>query len=923
MAGDPISIIHAGTVLLQHLKHHTEQLIWWLRAGNFQNYSFLGTANSLQPSLPVVSNSASLTGSVCDFSRVSAPAATSAWLLPSTSGTSFQPLMGSAYLYQHSSTALVSGVTGQNQILTAPASYPSIFEWNVTGGTEKKSSSLGDFTLTVIDQDTAGSSMSMTAQYDKTSDAYAMVPVYPSLSARLVQATPFQIPSQGQSLSLPYQEGNQVYYYDQNTLGTLLSGELGPCLQSYGSVPYAGVRATASQPEMVMVLKEVQPTNVLPSVSTPGIYYSVSAQPITETNSQVMETSLGMEASLGLQPPSQTFCLPQPPEFPNSCSSRNIQILESNQPTELGDISITPIQSSSDFLTLPPTPREEQMDSKNLDEINNMLSKPLDAYQIAIENQDPPLLPLEIPDIHQLLASIGPLDQEEKPHYENINLEKNSLSLEDQGTLENGTEFSSSFPDLTALVDNIHLPEIFSCLKDLDQTESPTIIKSNDIRAIVMNQGQENSSIKEGPGDRVRKNKHKASEPPDGTPQAKIQSRNPECPLEGEEVTCSDAGNNRSPVHTIQHSNSKPQKAASNRNSKAKGHGQEKNKRTREKSSKKAEERKQPGNTVKAEEKPTAPKTKRKRNQPELCQEIFKKPRSCLSMHILESVQVFHALGKKNDKKTGISSSRALGISGSSKDPRPCPAMKPWLEVKDPEKSQVKSQKPDIGAEKECPSSSQYELPPPGKVKLIPLPFLTPEKPQPRPAYRRPQSLASRKPNVAYPAQPGSTSSAQPMAVNQSQPATANPSWMRPAKPAQPVLNSAIQSGFTTSTQPSVPPSAASRPAPYKTSSCTSLQQDPASTVVTKPQPLPYKPQNQYLLQDFALQPIPWRKPNVPEPVMSTPITEEQRPEREAMKKKAQQERENAAKYTALGKVQFFIEREKEMEISRYYGYIM
>uniref|UniRef100_A0A8D2H2N4 Uncharacterized protein n=1 Tax=Urocitellus parryii TaxID=9999 RepID=A0A8D2H2N4_UROPR len=247
-------------------------------------------------SLPVVSNSASLTGNVCDFSRVSAPAATSAWLLPSTSGTSFQPLMGSAYLYQHSSTAMV-------------------------------------ILLTIF-------------------------------------------------------------------------------LDSF----------------------------------------------------VVMETSLGMEASLGLQPPSQTFCLPPPPEIPNSCSSRNIQILESNPPTELGDISITPLQSSSDFLTLPPTPREEQMESKNLDEINTMLSKPLDAYQLAIENQDPPLLPLEIPDIHQLLASIGPLDQEEMPHCENINLENHSLSLQDQGTLENEIDFSSDFPDLAALVDDIHLPELFSLL---------------------------------------------------------------------------------------------------------------------------------------------------------------------------------------------------------------------------------------------------------------------------------------------------------------------------------------------------------------------------------------------------------------------------------------------------------------------------
>ncbi|KAG3267063.1 hypothetical protein H1C71_034502 [Ictidomys tridecemlineatus] len=893
-------------------------------AENFQNSSLHGNADSLQLSLPVVINAASLIGSVCNFSRASAPAATSAWLLPSTCGTSFQPLMGSAYLYQHSSTAMVSGVTGQNQIPMASASYPSIFEWDITGNAEKSSSTLGDFTLTVIDQNTAGCSRSMTAQYDKTSDANVMVPVYPTLSARLVQAAPSQNPNKDHSLSLPYQEGSQVYYYDQNSLGTLLSGDHGPCLQSYGSVPYAGSSAAASQPEMVTVLKEVQPTNVLPSVSTHGIYYSLPTQPITETNFQVMETSLGMEASLGLQPPSQTFCLPQSPEFPNSCSSRNIQILERNPPTALGDISIiTPVQSSSDFLALPPNQSQEQTEIKNLCEIKTMLSEPLDAYQIAMENQDPPLLPLDIPEIHQLLASIGPLDQEEKPHSENIHLGNNILSLEDQGPLENGIEFSSGFADLTALVEDILLPELFSSLKDFDQPECPTTSKSNDTRAIMVNQGQETTSAIKSPSDPVKNNKNKASESPDGTPQAKMQPRDLECTLEGEGAH-GDADSIGAPEHTSKHSNSKPQKAASSRNSKAKCHGQEKTKRTRENNSRKAEEKQQPGNKVKMEEKPTVPKLKRKRNQPELCQETFKKPRSCPGMHMLESVQVSHALGKKNDKKTGLSSSRAPGNSGSTQGPRPCPAMKPWLAVKGPEKSQVKAQSPDISAEREGPSPPIYEPPQPGKVKLVPLPFLTLEKPPPRPVInQRPQSLASRRPTAAYPAQPGPASSTQPMAVNQSQPATANPSWMHPAKPAQPILTSATQSGLTSSTQPSAPRSAASRPAPYKTSSCTSLQWHPISTILTKPQSQLPKPQNQYLLQDFALQPIPWRKPNVPGQVVSTPITKHQRPEREAMKKKAQQERENAAKHTALGRVQFFIEREREMEIARYYGYTM
>ncbi|KAM5143541.1 uncharacterized protein C2orf78-like [Callospermophilus lateralis] len=910
---------------------------------NFENSSLHGNADSLQLSLPVVTNAASVTGGVCNFSRASAPAEPSAWLLPSTCGTSFQPLMGSAYLYQHASTAMVSKVTGQNLIPMAPAPYPSISEWYIPGSAEKSSSSLGDFNLTVTDQNTADSSLSMTSQYDKTSKANVVIPGYPLLSGRLVQVTLSQIPNQGHCLSLPHQEGSQVYYYDENSLGTLLSGEHWPCLQSYGSVPYAGRGATAPQTEMVTVLKEVQPTNVLPSVPTPVTNYSVSTQSIEGTNFQEetsalpethaamvmnqpkrMETSLGMEASLGVQPPSQTFCLPQPPEFPHICNKRKSQIIEKNSQTELGDITtITPVQSSTDLLALPPNQSQEQTEIKNLCEINTMLSEPLDAYQIAMESQDPPLLPLDIPEIHQLLASIGPLDQEEKPHSENTHLERSSLSLEDQGTLGNGTEFSSGFADLTALVGDIHLPELFSSLKDFEQPESPTITKSNDTRTIMEKQGQEITSALKGPSEPMRKNKHKASECPDGTPQAKMQPRDLECTLRGE-ISHRDADSSRAPMHTAEHSISKAQKAASSRNSKAKGHGQEKTKRTRENNSRKAQERKQPGNKVKAEEKPTLPKPKGKRNQPDLCQEAFKKPRSCLGMHMLESVQVFHALGKKNDKKTVLSSSRAPGNSGRNQDPSPCPARKPWLAVKGPEKSQVKAQNPDISAEGKGPSPSIYEPPPPGKVKLVPLPFLTLEKPPPRPVInRRPQSLASRRPTGAYPAQPGPASSAQPMAVNQSQPATANPSWMRPAKPAHPVLTHAIQSGVSASTQPSVPRSAASGPAPYKTSSCTSLHWQPVPNVGTKPQSQPPKPQNQYLLQDFALQPIPWRKPNVSGQVVSTPITKQQRPEREAMKKKAQQERENAAKYTALGRVQCFIEREREMEISRYYGYIM
>ncbi|XP_028370281.1 LOW QUALITY PROTEIN: uncharacterized protein C2orf78-like [Phyllostomus discolor] len=900
---------------------------------NFQNRPFLGNSDSLHLSLPLVSNATSLTGSVCNFSRVPAPAVSSAWLLPSASGTSYKPPMGNAYLYQHAGATTLSGGAGQSQISTSTACNPGTFEWAITGGSKKKPSSLRDFNVTVIDQETAISSLSMASQYDTTSDATNMHHLCPSLSAQVVQAAPSQTANQEHGLSLPYQGVIQGYYCNQGPLGLLPSGELSPYLQSYGSVvSYMESRASVPQPELIMVLKEIQPTNMIPPASMSGIYSSVSAQPTTQTSFQVMESSLGMETSLGLQPPSQTFCLPQTPDFPKSCTSRNIQILESKPLPALGDISIiAPVQSSSNLLALPPSPSQEQEENKNLDDINNNLSKPLDAYHFPIGIQDSPLLPLEVPDIHQLLASIDPLLSEKQPDCENDDLGKNSLSLKyspkNKETLEYGTEYNDSFADIATLVEDIHLPQVLNSLDDLDQSKGPKEVKIKNTRALKLNELQENSSVIKAL-DQARKNKHKASETISGVPKDKIKRESPDCVCLGEVGICNAAASDGAPESTAKHPNSKPQKAASSRNRKTKSHGQEKNKRNKY-SSKKGEESKQSGKKLKTEEKSTIPKMKRKKNQPELTQETFKKPRTHLGMQMLESVQVFHALGKRLDKKTELSSSRALGNSSNPKCPQSPPLTKRWLDTlsegKGPEKTQLICQKPDGSAEKECSSPSQYELPPPGKVKLVPLPFLNLDKPQTRPVPRRPLSLASRRPAVANPGQPG-FSSAQPAATNSSGPTPA--SLTGPARPDQPISSSSSQPtltsparpGLTNTTCSSVPQSAAPRPATYKTSACTSSQREPIRIAVTKPL-TPPRPQNQYLLQDFALQPNPWKKPTVLGPVMSKPITDEQRPEREAMKRMAQLERENAAKYTSLGKVQYFIEREKEMEISRYYGY--
>lgn len=54
----------------------------------------------------------------------------------------------------------------------------------------------------------------------------------------------------------------------------------------------------------------------------------------------------------------------------------------------------------------------------------------------------------------------------------------------------------------------------------------------------------------------------------------------------------------------------------------------------------------------------------------------------------------------------------------------------------------------------------------------------------------------------------------------------------------------------------------------------------------------------------------------------SLPITAEQRPERERMKKLAQEERQRAARQMKIGPVQFLVQRETDMAIADQYGYL-
>ena len=74
-------------------------------------------------------------------------------------------------------------------------------------------------------------------------------------------------------------KGSQVYYYEHNVLGPLRAAELRQCqcLQVCGSVPYPVSQTAARQPEMVMVLKVINPRNIQMPLPTSVFSYSASA----------------------------------------------------------------------------------------------------------------------------------------------------------------------------------------------------------------------------------------------------------------------------------------------------------------------------------------------------------------------------------------------------------------------------------------------------------------------------------------------------------------------------------------------------------------------------------------------------------------------------------------------------------------------
>nr|AAI19563.1 EG233164 protein [Mus musculus] len=522
---------------------------------NLQSSPFFGTESTLHPSLPLLSNSIQPAGSVCNFSRVSTPDVSSAWLLPSASSTSLQPLMGNAYLNPHAGTTMLTVLTEQGQISTSAPSYPGALKWDCTGSTQGREDALQDFNMTLIDQDTTLSSLAVTNKCDKILDPNAIVPFHPTLSASFVQVKPPQMPNQGYSLAPSYQEGSQFYYYEHNNLGPLIAGEFGHCLHPHGSV---------LQPEMVMVLKEIQPRNIQIPFFTSAFSYSTSAQSMPDNGLPVVQ----METSLGLPPSGQTHCQLQSPELCNA----SVQVSQIRPPAVNGDRALTaPIYSPSQFLALPPAPSLEQPEDKTMPEIKEGTK----------ENQDTPIVTLEHPDLQQPLHCTDTQSLRQKPDSDNAHLGCICMGPKELVGLENEIGSSFDFKDITRFGADIQLPQLLNTLTDIDQDQS-----------------RENWRVISGPSDQVRKKKHKSFELLEGAPQAKIQHHDL---VEVEGAVGFAGSSGRAIDNMAKHPEGKAPKGPPSKNRRARKLGQERPSGP-ENTSKKTEELKQSRKRVKAEE---------------------------------------------------------------------------------------------------------------------------------------------------------------------------------------------------------------------------------------------------------------------------------------------------------------------------------
>ncbi|XP_069502399.1 uncharacterized protein C2orf78 homolog [Ambystoma mexicanum] len=301
-------------------------------------------------------------------------------------------------------------------------------------------------------------------------------------------------------------------------------------------------------------------------------------------------------------------------------------------------------------------------------------------------------------------------------------------------------------------------------------------------------------------------------------------------------------------------------------------------------------------NKPKVDEKPQKDRSKRKKTYKEKEQEPLKLHRSHLSLHMFESVQVFHRLGKKGES-TGLSHAPGSVTVPISTEDNPDSTGNLTAKVQE---------KPLLGIQRGT---------------------MIPEKPK---------SL------VDNPLTPLSTS-------NNTRPGVRIPPGKEMRKETENILpvTNMLDSKVLGEKQILSKERSRSSPGqgtPYLKDPWTRAEKVPAPASHHPPASLK-GPMQSALNQQLAARPpgcsdpaaafpgpghVPGRlalalMPALPRPTeeleISIPISKAQRPEREAMKRRARWERERACRYTSMGKLQFFVQREKDQLIAKSCGY--
>mgnify|MGYP007014490514 FL=1 len=123
---------------------------------------------------------------------------------------------------------------------------------------------------------------------------------------------------------------------------------------------------------------------------------------------------------------------------------------------------------------------------------------PRDAYEGTKENQDPPFLPLSHPDLQQTLHCTDTGRIRQTSASDNASLGGIRLGLEEKGTLNSLMVSTIDFANITTLVADIDLPQLFNFLTGLDQYQDSTVTESKDSTVIWRDQAQENSRVISG-----------------------------------------------------------------------------------------------------------------------------------------------------------------------------------------------------------------------------------------------------------------------------------------------------------------------------------------------------------------------------------------------------------------------------------------